>query len=82
MSSRSLLGPAEPTDERLRAMVADQLGHAPGEVNVLDVEVEEVAYDIPAITTAARWWVRGTAATPGGETPYSLFVKQVQAWER
>lgn len=82
MGARSLLGPAEPTDGRLRAMVADQLGHEPGEVTVLDVEVEEVAYDIPAITTAGRWWVRGTAATPGGESPYSLFVKQVQAWER
>lgn len=82
MGNRSLLGPAEPTDERLRVMVADQLGHQPGEVTVLDVQVEEVAYDIPAITTAARWWVRGTAATPGGESPYALFVKQVQAWER
>ena len=82
MSALSLLGPAEPTDERLRAMVADQLGHDPGEVTVLDVEVEEVAYDIPAITTAARWWVRGTAATPCGASPYSLFAKQVQAWER
>lgn len=79
MADRSLLGDADVSDEELRAMVEAQLGV---EVSSLTPEVEEVAYDIPAITTAGRWWVRGTAETASGEARYAFFVKQVRAWER
>ncbi len=80
MTTRELLGAADVSDDRLAAMVADLLHE--DRVEVLDVEVAPVDYDLPAITTAARWWVSGHARTATGETPYRMFVKHVQAWER
>jgi Phosphotransferase enzyme family len=80
MSSRSLLGAADVSDEHLAGMVADLLGL--GSVDLLEVEVEPVAYDIPAITTAARHWVTGRAGTPDGPAPFRIFVKHIQSWER
>ena len=44
--------------------------------------VEEVDYDLPAITTGGRWWVAGQAATPCSKAPFRFFVKQVQSWSR
>ena len=79
MADRSLLAAADISDHELCALVSGQVG---AEVSSLTCDVEEVAYDIPAITTAGRWWVRGIATTPDGEAPYAFFVKQVQAWER
>ena len=61
-------------------MVADLL--AVPSVELLDVDVTEVAYDIPAITTASRHWVSGTAATPRGPEPWRMFVKHIQSWAR
>jgi Phosphotransferase enzyme family len=80
MTTRDLLGPADVTDAQLAAMVADLLGE--NAVEVLDVHVETVDYDLPAITTAGRWWVSGRAATRTGTVPFRIFVKHVQAWER
>lgn len=82
MGDRSLLGPADVSDERLREMVAAQLGTSPDALGELTCEVEEVDYDIPAITTGGRWWVRGTVGATGGEVSFAFFVKLVQAWER
>jgi hypothetical protein len=80
MGSRELLGTADVTDAQLAAMVADLLHE--DRVELGDVRVEPVDYDLPAITTAARWWVSGTARTPAGVAPWRVFVKHVQSWER
>ena len=80
MGTRALLGAADVTDEHLARMVADLLGV--DDVELADVRVEEVAYDIPAITTASRHWVSGQAATPRGTEPWRMFVKHIQSWSR
>ena len=80
MGNRTLLGAADVSDEQLAAMVADLL--AVDQVELDDVCVEEVAYDIPAITTASRHWVSGTATTADGTEPWRIFVKHIQSWER
>jgi len=82
MGDRSILGPADVSDQELAAMVAVDRGVDPHLVRLVDVAATEVAYDLPTITTAGRYWVRGTATT--GEEPWSfeLFVKHVHSWER
>lgn len=80
MGGRELLGLADVTDDRLAAIVADLLGEEL--VGLLDIRVDPVAYDLPAITTAGRWWVSGHAATSHGEVPFRVFVKHVQNWSR
>ncbi len=82
MHDRTALGPADVSDAELTSMVAALLGHAPGDVSLLDSLAEHVDYDLPAITTAGRFWVRGRAQTPAGVAPYELFVKHVQSWSR
>ena len=80
MADRSALGAADVSDEQLTRMVADLLGT---EVTALrDVAVGEVAYDLPAITTAARHWVSGHAVTDRGTEPFRIFVKHIQSWAR
>ncbi len=80
MGSRALLGAADVTDDQLAAIVAGLLHE--DSVDVLDVEVERVAYDMPAITTASRHWVSGTATTSRGTEPWRIFVKHIQSWSR
>ena len=63
-------------------MVADQLGRSPAEVELLRVDIETVDYDLSAITTGGRWWVRGDARVDGEVRPWSFFVKVVQSWSR
>ncbi|MCW2846963.1 MAG: hypothetical protein JWR90_937 [Marmoricola sp.] len=82
MTDRSALGPADVTDEQLTRMVADLMGTDPAETTLVCSSVEEVAYDLPAITTAGRFWVSGLAEVRGSEVPWALFVKHVQAWSR
>lgn len=82
MSDRSLLGPADVDDTELTRMVAALLGHRSADVTVLSSKAELVPYDIPAITTAGRYWVTGTARTRDGEQRFRMFVKHVQAWQR
>ncbi len=77
VAALAALGPAAVDELALRSMVERLLGGPVG--GLLDVRVEEVDYATPAITTAARHWVRGS--TDDG-TPWSLFCKQVQSWER
>ncbi|MEO5854027.1 MAG: hypothetical protein ABIQ15_16080 [Nocardioides sp.] len=82
MHDRSLLGPADVSDAQLTAMVADLLGHPTADVCLTSSTAEPVDYDLPAITTASRHWVSGTARTPTGESHFRIFVKHVQSWER
>jgi hypothetical protein len=82
MDDRSPLGPADVTDEQLALMVVELLGSEPAETSVVSSAAEEVAYDIPAITTAGRYWVRGTAEVRGEQVPFAFFVKHVQSWSR
>ena len=79
MGNRDELGAADVSDAQLAAMVADLLHE--DQVEVLDVDVSPVDYDLPAITTGGRWWVSGRAATADGSAPFRFFVKQVQSWE-
>ncbi len=61
-------------------MVALLLGEE--RVEILDLEVSLVDYDLPSITTAGRYWVSGHAATANGTKPFRIFVKHVQCWSR
>lgn len=80
MSTRAALGAADVSDEHLATLVASLLGC--DTVELSGVRVDEVAYDIPAITTASRHWVSGTASTPRGAEPWRIFVKHIQSWGR
>ncbi|MFC5179553.1 phosphotransferase [Nocardioides taihuensis] len=82
MHDRSALGPADVADDVLTGMVADLLGHDAAGVEVLESHAVPVDYDLPAITTASRSWVSGTARTPGGDQSFRMFVKHVQCWSR
>ena len=82
MRGRSILGPADVSDEQLLDMVAGLLGCNAAEAELVSVTVEEVDYDLPAITTAGRYWVRGVAKVRQREEPFALFVKHVQSWSR
>jgi hypothetical protein len=80
MGDRGLLGAADVSDEHLARMVADLL--EVDDVSLEAVTVEEVAYDIPAITTASRHWVSGVATTDRGTETWRMFVKHIQSWAR
>lgn len=80
METRSELGAADVSDERLAALVADAL--RVDAVRLLDSRVEPVAYDLPALTTGGRWWVCGHAEADGERVPFRVFVKLVQSWTR
>jgi hypothetical protein len=82
MHERSLLGPAEVDDTTLIAMVADLLGAEPAAVRIESSTVREFPYDLPAITTAARYVVSGAALVDGERATYEMFVKVVQSWAR
>ena len=82
MHERSLLGAADVTDEELRGIVAALLGSDAARTEVLCSRAVEVDYDVPAITTAGRFWVGGQAAVDGLPVPWQLFVKHVQSWDR
>lgn len=84
MRDRWVLGPVDVPDATLAAMVAVDRGLEPGLVTLVDVSVTEVPYDLAALTTAGRYWVRGTAVADGEDEPwpFTLFVKHVQAWTR
>ena len=80
MSGLAILGPAIVEPDVLAGMVAANLGV--DRVDVLDVCAEVAEYDLEALTTAGRYWVRGRARHVGGESPFAFFVKVVQSWER
>jgi hypothetical protein len=80
MHERTALGAADVPDHELQAMVADAL-HDPG-AELLSSRAEVFPYDLEALTTGGRYWVRGRARTGDGERPYAFFVKVVQSWSR
>ena len=82
MHDRSALGTADVTDAQLTSMVAALLGSDPDGTTLSSSLAEEVPYDLPAITTAGRYWVHGGARVDGVEAPYRLFAKHVQSWTR
>ena len=78
---RVLLGPADVADDELAAFVAAGLGvrHA----TVLTSSAEVFPYDRPAITTAGRYLVTGSARTGTGQVrAFSFFVKVIHAYQR
>lgn len=83
MHDRSLLGAADVSDDELAAMVARSQGLERGaDVEVLESCAAVAAYDLLALTTAGRYWVRGRARTHAGVQPFAFFVKVVQSWAR
>ena len=82
MHERTALGPADVDHATFTSMVASLLRVEPSSVRVLDSRAEEFPYDLPAITTAGRYVVSGTAEVDGEPKPYDLFVKVVQSWAR
>lgn len=82
MHDRKLLGPANVSDQTLTQLIAELLHEPPERVTLVSADVELVAYDIPAITTAGRYWVHGHAMVAGEPQRYSFFVKHVQSWSR
>ena len=82
MQSRAALGPADVRDDALAAMVATTLALPAEEVELLCSNAEVAPYDLEALTTGGRYWVRGRATAPGGERDFSFFVKVVQSWSR
>ncbi len=82
MHDRSALGPADVDDATLTAMVADLLGASPEDVRLLTSSADPVSYDLPALTTLGRTWVRGTATVSGATEDFTFFVKHVQCWTR
>jgi hypothetical protein len=78
---QALLGPADVADDELAAFAAAGLGvrHA----TVLASSVQVFPYDRPAITTAGRYLVTGSARTGAGEiSAFCFFVKVIQAYQR
>ncbi|MET0839821.1 MAG: phosphotransferase [Marmoricola sp.] len=82
MHDRNALGPADVTDAELTTMVADLLGADAGVVEVVESQADEFPYDLPAITTAGRYWVSGTARVDGEPASFRMFVKHIQSWSR
>ncbi|KRB74173.1 hypothetical protein ASE01_19575 [Nocardioides sp. Root190] len=82
MHERSALGAADVPDDTLASMVADLLQTGDAPLSLLSSYAEEVPYEIPAITTAGRWWVRGEVSVDGHRHGFALFVKQVHEWSR
>ena len=80
MTARTMLGPADVSDELLARFVAEAIGA--DHVEVISSDVQVVDYDLDALTTAGRYWVRGRARHSRGEAPYAFFVKVVQTWTR
>jgi len=77
MGGGESLGPADVTDTDLSGIVARWAGLCREDVSILESRRAVVAYDLPAITTAGRYWVSGTATTPQGALPFRFFVKHV-----
>lgn len=82
MHARSALGCAEVSDDQLRTMVAASVDRPAEVVELVSSRADVVPYDLPSITTAGRWWVRGEAEIDGSRAPFKFFVKAVQSWSR
>jgi Phosphotransferase enzyme family len=80
MGDRTVLGPADVSDDALAALVEDALGVRDAEV--VSCVADVAAYDLEALTTGGRYWVRGTARHSGGASPFAFYVKVVRSWAR
>ncbi len=80
LSNRAILGGADVGDEALAAMVRSSLGV--DHLELVDGVASVADYDLEALTTAGRYWVRGTARHANGVSPYAFYVKVVQSWTR
>jgi hypothetical protein len=65
--------------EHLSELVGKSLGQL---VEIADVTVSDVPYDLPALTTRSRNRVHGTATSNGVAFRFSIFVKVLQSWSR
>src|ERR1041384_5683879 len=78
---RVLLGPADVADDELAVFAAADLGV--GHATVLTSSARVFPNDRPAITTAGRYLVAGSARTGTGQVrPFALFVKVFHAYQR
>lgn len=76
-----LLGPADVADDELAAFAAASLGV--GHATVLTSSARVFPYDRPAITTAGRYLVTGTARTGTGQVrAFAFFIKVIHAYQR
>lgn len=82
MHHREALGPADVSDETLTDLVSALVREPADQVTLLDSRAEEFAYNLPAITTAGRYLVRGHAHVGGRRQTFAFFVKHVQSWGR
>jgi hypothetical protein len=80
LEDRAVLGAANVSDEALAAMVEADLGTTG--VELVSCRAEVAQYDLEALTTGGRYWVRGAARHPRGVSPYAFYVKVVQSWTR
>ncbi|MCW2759535.1 MAG: hypothetical protein JWO46_3281, partial [Nocardioidaceae bacterium] len=80
MHDRTLLGPADISDERLADLVATSYDATAA--RLLCSRATVVPYDQSTITTAGRFWVDGRAAVDGHDVPFRFFVKHMQSWGR
>jgi hypothetical protein len=78
---RVLLGPADVADDELAAFAAAALGVR--RATVLTSSATVFPYDRPAITTAGRYLVTGSARTCDGEVrAFGFFVKVIHAYQQ
>ena len=77
MHDRSALGPADVSDTTLAAMLATLYDAGDAAVTVVSSHAEPVDYELPAITTGGRWWVRGVAAVDGHERDLWILGRRV-----
>jgi hypothetical protein len=83
MHDRTALGPADVPDLDLAVHVRRVLDvDGQEELTLLASSAEVAPYDLEALTTAGRYWVRGRAATAAGDRDFAFFVKVVQSWAR
>ncbi len=64
--------------DELSELVAASLGLE--RIEVSDLIMDEVPYDLMALTTRGRYRVHGTATIGDRQLPVSIFVKVVQSW--
>ncbi len=74
MADRSILGAADPGNDRIARLLGAEAVH--------DVAAEVVEYGLEMMTTGGRWWVSGEAEHSGKRRPFRVFVKLVQSVAR
>ena len=78
----AVLGAADVDDDALAGMVAGTARRRRASRSTHARAPRSCSYDLEALTTGGRFWVRGTARHGGVESPYAFFVKLVQSWAR